>query len=127
MEYIKFSKERHHCYPYVYWCNIFKDNETSKKIGHNTWVRYNNGLIEFIYWSTIILTLDRHNYWTYNTGGWETFTTKRRFNVLGPAYIYQRDGLWFFEDHSHNRWKYYDNMVLNMKGEPIKEGPWLMS
>ena len=124
---IKFSRD-HSCYhSYASWCNSFKNNETSRKIGHQTWVRYNNGVIEFIYWSTIVLTVDANNHWRYNTGGWETYTTKRRFNVLGPAYVYQKDGLWWFNDTKGNTWRYKEDMVLDCRAMPVKEGPWLMN
>ena len=124
---IKFSKSGTAFYHYSSWCQSFKSGQDVRKIGHNTWARYGYKVIEFIYHHSVILKVDHLNHWHYNTHGWETYTTKRRYNVLGPAYVWQKDGLWFFNDTVGHTWKYKDGMVLNVQALPIKEGPWLMS
>lgn len=66
-----------------------------RKVGNNTYlIRRDDEEIALRLHATDILTFcpDRV---IYNTGGWETVTTKARLNAWGPLYIFQRDWEWF--------------------------------
>jgi hypothetical protein len=54
--------------------------------------------------NTEIVTIAADRIW-FNTGGWNTVTTKARMNEFSPLNIRQKDYQWYVDDIPvHNRW-----------------------
>jgi len=82
--------------------NFFKaqrmlDGRQQKKIGNNTWaIRNEDGSVSIRLHRTNILIFYPDNTCKYNTGGWQSVTTKRRMNEYAPIPVYQQDWQWYF-------------------------------
>lgn len=47
------------------------------------------------YHETTIIEIYIDGKYIYDTGGWQTISTKKRMNEYGPITIYQREGIWY--------------------------------
>lgn len=79
---------------YQGWIDWMARHPRKHNIGRNTTVRRDGDAVVIRYHSTDIVTF-RPDRVDYNTGGWETVTTKGRMNDLGPLHINQEDGTWY--------------------------------
>lgn len=87
---------------------------SSKFIGNNTIEYYReNGERVIRLHDTDILTFQK-NIITYNSGGWQTVTTKQRMNEHAPANIWQKNSIWYLF-YMEKEVIYADNMTLNIK------------
>jgi len=68
-----------------------------RKIGNNTWLIHDTDSICVKYHSTIIARFRVNGTATYNSGGWQTYTTKDRLNQLLPKpwRLYQKKHVWY--------------------------------
>lgn len=88
---------------------------STKKIGHNTFLRRDDGIISIQYHATKIVTINKDGSYTLNTGGYRTVTTKARLNEYTPAQIYQKDFVWY-----NNGDLYYDGMTVDSSGKALE-------
>ena len=93
----------------------FMGNRDHVKIAHNTYlVRLPNGTFNLIYHNTAILNYSKVEV-TYNSGDYQTVTTKRRFNQFAPMGVYQHNFEWFFA----NGTSFEDYLASDYAGENI--------
>ena len=61
----------------------------------------------------------------FNTGGWQTVTTKERFNRFGKGRFYSDKGIWFYSPGSFDgpQYAFQDGMTLSRNGKVTKAGP----
>jgi len=98
-------------------------NRESKKIANNTYiVKALNGALAIRLHSTDILHVTPQDDITYNTGGWQTSTTKTRMNAFGPGRITQKAGIWYItvDDKTY---LYADGLTITGKGKVIGAAP----
>jgi len=121
----------------------FLGNRESRRIANNTTVsRRGEREIGVILHNTYILTYHKIGEGNetatiieFNSGGWQTSTTKQRINALSPLHIYQEKFSWFF-DCKGNAYSYQDGMTLtlnfygniaeiNAPVKPAKQNKWI--
>lgn len=65
--------------------------------------------------NTEILHVSSENHFTYQTGGWTTYTTKQRLNQFGPLQIYQQNHKWFYGQGM----PFVEGMTVDVNGEEV--------
>lgn len=92
-------------------------DKINRKVENNTYIRLqeNEVIVKFHY--TDIATIQMDNTIILNSGGYQTFTTKDRFNKIlnhTPFRIYQELGIWYIRNYQTNEiYGYADNMRIN--------------
>lgn len=66
---------------------------------------------------TDVVTIHEDGTYTYNSGGWQTLTTKERINRYSPLRLYQERGIWKVADGAWMRW---EGDVFNGKAVDLK-------
>ena len=91
-------------------------NRDSKKVGNNTYLIAGNDCIHVRLHATNIVTLHKDGRIAFNSGGWQTVTTKDRMNQYMPdgMYIGQKNFVWYVYDRrdDHSFVNYEERMVL---------------
>lgn len=60
--------------------------------------------------------IDKGNYIILNTGGWQTIITKTRINDLLPiGYIYQKAGVWYYDNNNGSIVRYFDWIEIDKR------------
>jgi hypothetical protein len=91
-------------------------NRTSRKLANNTYLILDGQNIAVRLHATNVLTFTPQGTVIYNSGGWQTRTTKERMNAYGQAFICQRSGSWLIGGNP-----YQDGIELNAAtGAPIQ-------
>jgi hypothetical protein len=73
---------------------ILAKRET-KKLARNTYLREVDGRMVVRFWETDIITIDKQDTYTLNSGGYRTLTTKDRFNSFAPVWVWQHRNMWY--------------------------------
>ena len=79
--------------------NALLGNRDRRKVANNTYLIRRDEEIGLILHDTEIITWDWSGSVRYNTGGWNTVTTKNRLNRFGPYPVWQKQGVWFTVDN----------------------------
>lgn len=90
-------------------------DKTSRKCDNNTYARIDNNNIAIKLHNTDIVTIDKKDNFTLNSGGWLTVTTKERLNKYTPAGISQKAGIWYLSDGS----LFYDGVIVDKFGRVL--------
>lgn len=91
-------------------------DKISRKCDNNTYARRDNNNIAIKLHNTDIVTIDKKDEFTLNSGGWQTVTTKERLNKYTPAGISQKAGIWYLSDGS----LFYDGVTIDKLGRVLK-------
>jgi len=95
----------------------------ARKIANNTFefVRPEDGARVIRLHRTNIIQKYRDGRVRLNTGGWQTVTTKNRFNRFAPCTVYSNAGVWMVRYHGQE-YAYADGMLLLAGGLVMGEG-----
>ena len=93
-------------------------NQASRKIGNNTYAERRGECIAVRLHATDILTFSPDGSVRYDSGGWQTVTTKARMNEFGPAgvSISQHQGLWTVHSDRGTSVPYADGLIYRPNG-----------
>lgn len=89
--------------------------KTSRKIGNNTYMSLEEGIIRIRLHGTDVVTIYRDNSINLNSGGWRTVTTKDRMNkYLSPPWrVVQEKFEWYVWNwETKRKIPYYDHIIL---------------
>ena len=96
---------------------------SSRKLALNTYLREENGNMVIRFWNTDIITINSEagcSFYTLNSGGWRTSTTKDRLNRFSPANVWQEKGVWYiYEGVTGNKVVFEDGIKVNASGKVI--------
>ncbi len=90
-------------------------NKNSKKLANNTYLQRRGNAIVIKLHNTDIITINKNDTYTLNSGGWLSLTTKSRLNEFSPVSISQKSGIWYLRDGS----LYSDKMTVDISGDNI--------
>jgi hypothetical protein len=93
-------------------------DKTSRKLCNNTWAEKRDGDIAVRLHRTDVLTFTRRGTVTFNTGGWNTVTTKDRINTYAPNdfRVYSdRGDLYLYGRDRGERWGFFDGITVNLR------------
>lgn len=86
-----------------------------RKIGHNTYLVRGDGYVDVVFHTTTVIRYGADGSVIYNSGGWQTKTTKECLNHWGVdrVRVYQKDTVWYVHDHTTDTIKrFYDGMRI---------------
>jgi hypothetical protein len=96
----------------------FLGNRLSRKIAHNTHVELRGGNTFAVrYHQTDVVTYHPDGRIVLNTGGWQTVTTKARFNTFTPARVYSDRRQWFVSTSNCQHRPFFDGMNVGAEVE----------
>jgi hypothetical protein len=88
-----------------------------RAIGHNTAIiRRSETTIAVLFHSTDVVTFHLDGRVTFNTGGWESVTTKVRMNALSPCSVWSEGGTWAIMGPSGDSARFEDGVTLDAAG-----------
>lgn len=75
-------------------------NKPKRKLGNNTYlVRHAEDALGVKLHETIVVYIFKSGVYQYDSGGWQTVTTKYRINEYGPVKIHQKNNIWYIGDY----------------------------
>lgn len=102
---------------------VTKEILSSKFVMNNTlYILYADGSEAWRLYNTDVVT-KKDNFYTLNSGGWRTVTTKDRINSFTPGRfyaIYQENGIWYLSNQDQTT-VFYDGIQLDETGKVISE------
>jgi hypothetical protein len=94
-----------------------------RKVGNNTYLeRRGQDAIAVKLHRTDVVTFYRDGRVQLNTGGWQTVTTKDRFNTFSPIRVYADKGVWYASDGERTV-VYEDGLTTDVTGHLPEGGP----
>lgn len=94
-------------------------NRESRKLANNTYLQKRpDGSIAVRLHATDVVTYKQDGAVVFNSGGWQTPTTKDRINNFSPVSIYQDKGIWYVQNGSGN----WDKSIVYADGLTYKDG-----
>lgn len=91
--------------------------KNQKKLENNTWlVVVNQTTLGIKLHETIVVYIFNNGHYQYQTGGWQTLTTKERINHYGPLGIHQEKGIWYIGKHI-----FADGVLMDSDGKVLNE------
>lgn len=90
-----------------------RNKEKGKKLSHNTYLRKEENKFIIKYHTTDIITIEPDDIYTFFTGGWTTYTTKKRFLDFTPLSVYQHNWNWYVAPNGD--WKERINFFEGIK------------
>jgi hypothetical protein len=98
-------------------CQEILAKRDSKKLANNTYLYRSDNVFRVKLHNTDVITIHDDNTQTLQSGGYLTKTTKDRLNSFSFASIFQKRGLWFF---NNSEAAFYDGVKVNMFGEIVE-------
>jgi hypothetical protein len=96
-------------------------SKVARPVDNNTVARLmDEGMVAIKLHDTDVVTIFSDGRQILNSGGWLSMTTKDRINRYSTASISQRKGVWYINDRDGNETLFYDGMVVDRDGYPLK-------
>ena len=92
------------------------NGRNSKKLKNNTYLKQLEGQAIGLRLHETDVIVFKPRYAELYSGGWLTLTTKARLNEFGPAYISQKNHVWYMPDGS----LFYEGIKVDYNGRVIK-------
>lgn len=106
--------------PYSWWVSFLNNDKKYKQLSYNTYVILINNIVHIYYWNTAIIKINKKDEYEYNTKGYQTLTTKKKMNLLGPLNIFQKDYEWYFHNQNNCLFIFKEGMIVTLDKNILK-------